>query len=402
MKSKLLQILYRLPITFFTFSCLVLLSSCAHTPTEPKPFQFDTAIRTLAQDLLKQVNDHHDDSDQSTANIVIDPFFDANSGEVLNVSKQIEAIFFEEQQKSFPHISLKPLRSDTLMDAQYILRGEIRLDRLKSEKTDQKLYHVLASVDNRKRVVALADVWVSEKNLDYTGAGIHADTPMFIIDPLREKARAIIESRVKASVEPESAAFLETKAILVEAGDAYENKDYKKALRLFEQAAKQDDGQVMETYAGLYLTHYVLNQKRQAEVAFAQLVDISVTKTGSLSVKFLFEVNQADFLKNENLRTQYYIWIKKIGEYFRHSNTCLQIVGHCSKTGPAEWNDKLSEKRAQRIQNLMRRSFPEIKQHSQAIGKGYHENIVGTGTDDERDALDRRVEFILTDCSAIK
>jgi len=241
MNSKLLQILYILHITFFSFSCLVLLTSCAHTP---KPTQFDTAIRTLAQDLLKQVNDHHDDSDQSTANIVIDPFFDANSGEVLNVSKQIEAILLEEQQKSFPRISLKPLRSHTLTDAQYILRGEIRLDHLKLEETDQKSYHVLASVDNRKRVVAQADVWVSDKNLDYTGAGIHTDTPMFIIDPLREKARAIIESRVKAHVESESAAFLETKAILVEAGDAYENKDYRKALRLFQQAARQDDGVV--------------------------------------------------------------------------------------------------------------------------------------------------------------
>lgn len=32
------------------------------------------------------------------------------------------------------------------------------------------------------------------------------------------------------------------------------------------------------------------------------------------------------------------------------------------------------------------------------IGKGFSENIVGTGTDDDRDALDRRVELFVIKC----
>lgn len=401
MKLRFSKCSYKLIITLLLSLPIAFITSCAHPPPTPQPKEFDMATRTLAQELLKQINDHRIASNDGAAIVVIDPFFDADSGEVLNVSKQIEAIFQEEQQKSFPNVVLRPLRSDTLAEAQYILRGDIRLETIETEKADQKFYHVMASADNRKRVVAWADVWIADKDLDYTGAGIHADTPMFIIDPNQEKARTIIESGKKTTVEPESAEFLETKAILVEAGAAYENKDYEKALRLFQKAVEREDGQVMETYAGLYLSHYVLNHRRQAEEAFAQLVDISVSKNGSLSVKFLFEVNKTEFLKNKNLRAQYAIWIKIIGEYFRKSDTCLKIVGHCSKTGPADWNDKLSKMRARRIQSLMRSSFPEIKKRSQAIGKGYHENIVGTGTDDERDALDRRVEFILTDCGSL-
>jgi hypothetical protein len=30
---------------------------------------------------------------------------------------------------------------------------------------------------------------------------------------------------------------------------------------------------------------------------------------------------------------------------------------------------------------------------------GFRENLVGTGTDDARDALDRRVEFKISECS---
>jgi hypothetical protein len=40
-------------------------------------------------------------------------------------------------------------------------------------------------------------------------------------------------------------------------------------------------------------------------------------------------------------------------------------------------------------------------QKSRAIGKGFEENLVGSGTDDLRDAIDRRVEFVVIDCSQL-
>jgi outer membrane protein OmpA-like peptidoglycan-associated protein len=55
--------------------------------------------------------------------------------------------------------------------------------------------------------------------------------------------------------------------------------------------------------------------------------------------------------------------------------------------------------RAKSIQKQLRKTFPEVFQRSQVIGKGFSENIVGTGSDDERDALDRRVELSIIDCN---
>jgi len=46
----------------------------------------------------------------------------------------------------------------------------------------------------------------------------------------------------------------------------------------------------------------------------------------------------------------------------------------------------------------MKVHFPDIAEKSKIIGKGFRENIVGLGTDDARDAIDRRVEFIVVDC----
>jgi outer membrane protein OmpA-like peptidoglycan-associated protein len=40
----------------------------------------------------------------------------------------------------------------------------------------------------------------------------------------------------------------------------------------------------------------------------------------------------------------------------------------------------------------------ELDRRIRASGMGFRENIVGTGTDDVRDSLDRRVEFRIDDC----
>ncbi len=395
------------PFFFLFLLSLGFIFSCAPTPKikkiTPQPVPFEEAIHPFALNLLRQIQNYHSNSEQQhrSINIMIDPFFDAYSLEDLKIFKRIEIALHKARAKHFPDMTLGLINAAELTHAKYIIQGQLRFEPI-TGKDSEKFFHILSTVTDKQKIIAKADVWLSDQNLDYQGSGIHPDAPMFITDANREKTRLIIESPIGAKVDSDSIDFLETKAILVSAGSAYENKDYQKALQLFQQAAKRNDGRIMETYAGLYLTHYVLNNRTKAEDAFAQLIDISVRKNRSLSVKFLFEVNRAEFLKNINLREQYKIWLKKIGEYFSKSPDCFFIIGHCSKTGPAKWNDKLSAMRAERIQQLMRSSFRKIEQRSQAIGKGFHENIVGAGTDDERDALDRRVEFKLTDCSAIK
>ena len=398
------------PIGQFLYLCLFFLgiiSACAPIPAAkiiPQPIPFEEAIHPFAHDLLRQIQIYHSNSDMQhrSIKIVIDPFFDADSLGDLQIFSRIETALQQVREQHFPDMTLELINSAELSHANYIIQGQLRFEPITYDNLSEKFYHILSTVTDKQQIIAKADVWLSDPNLDYKGSGIHSDAPMFITDDNRKKTRQVIESPIGAKVDSENIAFLETKAILVSAGSAYENKDYQKALQLFQQAVQRSDGRIMETYAGLYLTHYVLNNREKAEDAFAQLVDISVRKNRSLSVKFLFEVNQAEFLKNANLKEQYIIWLKKIGEYFSKSPDCLLIVGHCSKTGPEKWNDTLSTMRAQRIRQLMRPSFSKIEQRSQAIGKGFNENIVGSGTDDERDALDRRVEFKLTDCGAIK
>lgn len=153
----------------------------------------------------------------------------------------------------------------------------------------------------------------------------------------------------------------------------------------------------MKTYIGMYRANIKLGRTGAAEDAFSKLVAVGVSND-NLSAKFLFSVDTTEFLSDRDMKDQYNLWVRQIGKYFSTSDRCLNIVGHSSNTGSADYNDRLSLSRARRIQELMKPTFPSVMQRSKAFGKGFKENIVGMGTDDARDSLDRRVEFAVTDC----
>jgi len=96
---------------------------------------------------------------------------------------------------------------------------------------------------------------------------------------------------------------------------------------------------------------------------------------------------------------QYNIYMKEIAALVNEIPGCrIKIVGHSSRTGSEGYNDSLSLRRSEWVQKLMAIYAPGIPDKSVTIGKGYRENIVGTGTDDVTDEIDRRVEFVFTGC----
>ncbi|MCM0788693.1 OmpA family protein, partial [Klebsiella pneumoniae] len=80
------------------------------------------------------------------------------------------------------------------------------------------------------------------------------------------------------------------------------------------------------------------------------------------------------------------------------ARVCMVIVGHTSRTGSEQTNDVLSLQRALYIQQRLAAESPALAQRTKASGKGWRENLVGSGTDNAVDALDRRVEFRVEPC----
>jgi outer membrane protein OmpA-like peptidoglycan-associated protein len=78
----------------------------------------------------------------------------------------------------------------------------------------------------------------------------------------------------------------------------------------------------------------------------------------------------------------------------------MNVVGHTSRTGSEQTNDRLSQARASAIKQKLEADAAVLAARTKASGVGWRENIIGTGTDDVTDALDRRVEFKIVGCPA--
>jgi len=367
-----------------------LLSACAsnYQPQKRATYQqgvpLAQAIQITSKHLYEQIAAHHKHKrghlgflNRQAGMVVVDEFIDRHSQEAVVATQQITQGVIQ-----FAHhyvdVQAFPLSRQYLPNAHYMIRGHIYYDPQKNSQ-----YRLLASVKHLAsgEIITTSQAFINDRNIDFTRTAEYRDTPTF---PVR-----------KGKSRPESAPLdPETRAILNDAGKAYARKDFQSARQLYTQASERPQGQIARTYSGLYISELRLGQREAAEKAFERLIRINLAKRQNIALKLLFQVNSTDFIGDQFSKTQYQMWLKKIAALIAERRRCLKIVGHSSRTGKADYNIQLSHQRAIRVQNDLANSFPEVKDYSKTLGKGFSENIVGSGTDDQRDMIDRRVEFL--------
>jgi outer membrane protein OmpA-like peptidoglycan-associated protein len=192
-------------------------------------------------------------------------------------------------------------------------------------------------------------------------------------------------------------ASLSVAALISEGSRLYEAGEYAQALAVYEAAAARPDGRHLRVFNGLYLSNIQLNRAEGAEAAFGRLVLLGLT-TNSLAVKFLFKPGSTDFWPDPKINAAYPMWIRVVARESLAAKACITVAGHTSRTGSDQANERLSVSRAVAIQKRLEGAAPEIAGRLQSTGFGFRENLVGTGSDDVRDALDRRVEFRVRSC----
>ena len=190
---------------------------------------------------------------------------------------------------------------------------------------------------------------------------------------------------------------LNVASLIAEGARLYEAGKYQEALAIYETGAARPDGKNMRVLNGLYLSYVQLDRMDGAEQAFGRIVQLGLA-TNALSVKFLFKPGGTDFWPDPKISGPYPMWLRVVARESIASKTCTTIVGHSSRTGSEDSNDRLSLQRATSIEKRLIAVTPEIARLLQTSGVGFRENLIGTGTDDARDALDRRVEFRVRGC----
>lgn len=397
---KLMNIFWKMAMKNANWLRFVLLfliiSGCAHQVYRATPLPFETAVRIMTEHLFDQVVEQRSflDSMQDSS-FVVDPVIDADTGEVTSTSQKIADLMKEEVQQKRPQFTLHEMNQEHLSSASYVISGIMKLEQYEGTA---KFPHLTLSIVNTKsgQIVAHSDAWISNAKLEFKPMPMYQDSPMYIKDRRVDALIATAHAAAGSMVQKEYFNTLTASALLNEASAAYDKNDYKLALGLFAKTAARDDGQVMKTYAGLYQSFFRLGDMKSAEDAFATLTKFGL-KVGNISVKFLFDVDNVEFFKNEKLQ-EYPIWLRQIAKTINESDACIKIVGHASHSGTEDYNKLLSRRRAEYIQQLLGNEVKEVLNKTKTEGVGFAENIIGTGTDDARDAIDRRVEFKVVKC----
>lgn len=365
----------------------------------PAPIPFEDSIARAGQDLFAQARTQLGTEPRA---LVVDPLIDANTGaqtiSTARMGTQLESIVKARQ----PSWSVRPLTRQALATQPLLLIGTLTpVNVERAVDTPPDAFRVwLTLIDLRTgKVIA--------KQLDRATIGSVNSEPLkyYRDSPTWHKDKTVlgyinscqVNTRIGDPADPDYLARLPAAAVVNEAILAYGEGKIPAAHKLYKEAEVLADAGDLRVLNGLYLTSWQLGQKEEARMAFGKLVE-SGLELKRLPVKILFQPGTTSFNQVGDLPQQYQIWLASLAQQTGKASACVRIVGHTSRTGSARVNEALSKRRAEAIQKLLESSNRSLTTKLSASGVGSREALVGLGTDDQRDALDRRVEFRVIDC----
>lgn len=396
-----------LTLTALLWGCAAPSTDTQPTPPPAPPVQpipFDEAVLKAANDLFSRAQLSATDTDGSAKHIlVIDPLIDGVSGAQSVATRSMEVRLVELVKSKYPRFEVEPFSTSTVAKSPIVLVGTFTSVN-KEGKTEgvRESYRVCLALADLKsgKIISKGVARAKPEGVNTTPTQYFKDSPTWAPDQATEGyIKTCQGTKAGDPINPAYVDRILTAALVSEAIDAYNNRQYREALDLYQSALHSPGGEQLRVYNGLYLSNWKLGHRDEATQAFGKVVDYGLVNK-RLAVKFLFKPGSTDFWADRRVTGPYPIWLEQIAERTSQHQGCLEIVGHTSRTGPEPINERLSLLRAERIKQKLDRDVPALKTRTIANGVGSKENLIGTGTDDARDALDRRVEFKVVGCRA--
>ena len=291
---------------------------------------------------------------------------------------------------------MQPFTATVLNSKPLVLIGTLNTinpaAQMKGSRTSWWLCVVLVDLKSGK-VVAKGVALAQLGDVDITPLAYFKDSPAWTEDDATSTyINNCQTTKVGDLIDPKYLSGLFASSAIAQAIEAYDNGQYQQALDLYNSAATMPGGNQLRLYVGLYLTKQKLGDRAAEDEAFRQLVDFGLTKK-RLAVKFLFRPGTTLLVTNQGANGPYDMWLHEIAQESVARDVCLEVTGHTTPTGMAPANRELSVLRADYIRDQLDAIEPPLTQRTIADGVGSRENLIGTGKDDDSDALDRRVEF---------
>jgi outer membrane protein OmpA-like peptidoglycan-associated protein len=398
------------------------IAACAPLTTPPPPVSSPTAMPAppptpppvpvaipLNEAILKAANDLFSKVPLPSAElgvagkhgVVVDPLVDGVTGVQSNVTHAIEARIVELVRTTYPQFEIQPLSAASVAQSPLVLIGTLAGVNTQGQvSVPPEAFRIWLTLANLRtgKIVAKARSHAKPEGVDVWPTAYFQDNPVWTKDPVVEGyIKTCQESKVGDAIDPVYAAHLTAEGIINAAIQAYNSQRYWEALNLYQSALRTPAGEQLRVYNGLYLAHWKLGHHADAAQAFGRMVAYGLAQE-QLAVKFLFKPGSTALWSAAQSRNPHRMWLQQIARHTTQQNMCLEINGHASRTGPEPLNERLSLRRAEYIQARLEAEAAPLRNRTITSGKGSRENLIGTGTDDARDALDRRVEFIVIRC----
>jgi outer membrane protein OmpA-like peptidoglycan-associated protein len=334
--------------------------------------------------------------------VVIDPLVDGNTGVQSKATAAMESQVGQLLSENYPQYELKAFSSSTLARAPLLFIGTFTpVDEAGKNVGPRNWYRVcLALVDLRTgRIVSKGFARSGIDGVDITPNAFFAEAPAWAPDTATDGyVRTCQGTKVGESIKPEYWDRIMAAALINDAMTAYNAGRFDEALDLYRGVLRTGQGDQLRVYNGVYLSSWRLGRQDEAAQAFGRIVNYGLTQN-RLGVKFLFRPGSTLFWADPKVSGAYPIWLKQIALHANKTAKCMEVSGHTSRSGPEPLNERLSTLRAQYVKQRLESETPTLTKRLVPVGKGSRENIVGLGTDDARDAIDRRVEFKIVECA---
>ncbi|HEV7914104.1 MAG TPA: OmpA family protein [Albitalea sp.] len=335
--------------------------------------------------------------------VVIDPLVDGVSGIESNATRAMEERLVELMKTRYTGLSLRPFSAATVRSAPWVLIGTFTPINAAGQAGGAKdAYRVcLALADlGTGKIVSKGFARAQTDGVDITPTRFYQDSPTWRLESLTDGyVRTCQGTKAGDPIHPVYLDGILASAQISEGIAAYQAGRYREALDSYRAALEMPQGEQLRALNGVYLSLLKLRQPDAAADAFGRIVEHGLARK-RIAMRFLFRPGSVGFVGDPSVAQAYPMWIGALARQAGRSDTCLELVGHTSRTGPEPLNERLSLLRAEAVRNQMIAVTPTLKNRTIANGVGSRETLVGLGTDDLRDALDRRVVFSVSGCPA--
>ena len=329
--------------------------------------------------------------------VIIDPMIDTITGQQTEATVLFERRVVQRMASLYPQFEFLTFQAANLARAQYLLTGTIA--RVPTAPLGKPTVRLNLALTELRSGVVVAQAWslAREENLDQTPTRYYRDVPVLIKDKVVEGYATTTTTTPGQRADAYYLERIQVATLVNDAAILYNAERYQDALGQYKTALATPQGQQLRAESGVYLTSIKLGNTVEAEAAFGRIVALGIAYN-ELGVKFLFAPGSVDFWADPKISGAYQMWLRQIARGAVSAGSCMAVVGHTSKSGPGPINDALSLKRAAYVRQKLAAEAPELAGRTRAEGMGFRQNIVGSGTDNSFDVLDRRVEFKIVPC----